>query len=178
MFRKPLPAWGGAWVFTPDDRVAAVATRDGTVKVIDARSGKLLHQFGEPLADGTDVPDRVVALSPDGALVAAWEPRRQEIHLWNLATGRRTLRLSAPAEVRGQEVILAWSPDGRTLAVAGLDDTPTVRLLEAATGKERRRWTGHELPILCLAFSPNGRLLASGSEDTTVLVWEVLGTMP
>ncbi len=37
---------------------------------------------------------------------------------------------------------------------------------------------GDEGAVTSLAFSPDGRLLASGSADTTVLVWDVYGTMP
>jgi WD40 repeat protein len=48
-----------------------------------------------------------------------------------------------------------------------------VHLYEAATGKLRRRLSGHDLPVRSLAFSPSGGLLASGSLDSTVLVWDV-----
>jgi hypothetical protein len=54
----------------------------------------------------------------------------------------------------------------------------TIILWELASGKERGRFTGHRDRIWSLAFSPNGRLLASGSGDHTALVWDVTGISP
>jgi hypothetical protein len=48
-----------------------------------------------------------------------------------------------------------------------------VRIWETATGKLRRTLRGHRGPVRSLAFSPGNRMLASGSEDTTVVVWDL-----
>jgi len=53
---------------------------------------------------------------------------------------------------------------------AGYEDG-IVRFWESATGKMRRQWATHTGPILSLAFSPEGKLLASAGSDTTVLIW-------
>jgi hypothetical protein len=66
---------------------------------------------------------------------------------------------------------VAFSPDGRTLAI-GSDDT-TVRLWEVATGREIATLRGHELDVSSVAFSPDGRTLATGSMDKTARLWEV-----
>jgi hypothetical protein len=71
---------------------------------------------------------------------------------------------------------MTLSPDGRTLAVAAWAET--ILLFEPASGQERGRFGGHRDAVWSLAFSPDGRLLASGSLDYTALVWDVTGLCP
>jgi Caspase domain/WD domain, G-beta repeat len=65
---------------------------------------------------------------------------------------------------------VAFSPDGRTIASGGHDNS--IKLWDAASGRELRTLQGHENSVMSVAFSPNGQTLASGSMDRTIKLWD------
>jgi WD40 repeat protein/serine/threonine protein kinase len=142
--------------FSPDGRRLASAGADHIVKVWEAGTWKDLFSL---VGHTDDVSG--VAFSPDGTRLASASGR--ELIIWDATTGRRTRSHS------GTDRALAFSPDGARLASAADFE---VRIRDAVTGEIVRALRGHESRVLGVAFSPDGRLLASASSDMTVRIWD------
>jgi WD40 repeat protein len=91
------------------------------------------------------------------------------IRCWDCATGREMFRLPATAGAA------CWtlSPDGRSLALAGrAQDGYSVHLWDVRSRKEVRSWRCGSEELSCLAFSPDGTVLAAQLDDGTIRLWE------
>jgi eukaryotic-like serine/threonine-protein kinase len=114
--------------------------------------------------------------SRDGRLLASGSRDGTAI-LWSTATWQATLTLLNPAKNssggRGLIEDVAFSPDGKTLAMASREEGGKVLLWNVAAGKLVATLKGHSTAVQAVAFSPDGRTLASGSGDQTVRLWNV-----
>jgi WD40 repeat protein len=144
---------------------------DGPCYLWDRTSGRLLHTLDLGPIPSTGYFARKIAFSPDGRVLASFGDNGCQ--LWEVLTGQRlrwpTERMTGAA---------AFSPDGRLLAWS--DHEPekgqyVIHLTDLFTGKDRLRLPGHPQPVAAVAFSPDGKRLASGSQDRTALVWDLSG---
>jgi WD40 repeat protein len=165
-----------------DDRHSG---RGARVALWDRATGRELATFS-PLAGGNsyDTSITAVAFSSDGQFLAigavdrtpgARQAVKDTVYLYETA-GAKLLHQFRPY-VDGP-VSLAFSPDGDLLATAATWDQP-VQLWRVSTGQEFRTLRGHEqnrpwAEHRPLAFSPDGKLLASGGRDNRIAVWDVL----
>jgi WD40 repeat protein/serine/threonine protein kinase len=148
--------------FSPDSRRLVTASRDGTARVWDPATGRLLLTF----TDHTAIVS-AVAFSPHGRWVASgsWD---ETIQVWDAETGRVIHNFSGRA---GPVWDVAFSPDGLRLASGHADGTLIFRHL--ADGTELRIRGAHKHEVAGLAFSPDGNLLATaGGRDHNAKLWD------
>jgi WD40 repeat protein len=114
---------------------------------------------------------QAVAFSPDGKTLATLRDDGV-VQLWDPVRGVEQRRFpAAPGDAR----CLAFAPNSATLAVGR---GPQVELWDVAGGKLRRTLTGHTNTVASLAFSTDGKLLASGARDHSVRLWETAQWQP
>jgi WD40 repeat protein len=133
--------------FSPEGGKLASCSSDYSVRLWDLSTGK-----GEVLER---VGASAVAFTPDGE-VLAWSTYYQGTTFLNLATGRRHSMATGPTNQFYPRI--RFSPDGRLLVHVGLH----VRILDMTTGEALPAWEGGNSTTGSLAFSPDGRTLATG----------------
>lgn len=153
---------------TANGRVLAVVTRDGAARIynLDA-TGKLDLAFTKRVARSDHV---AAAFSPDGRLFAVSSVGR--VTIMDSVVGRpiQTLeRHFGEGDVR----CLAFSAAGRQIAIGRNGPDTAVRVHDVLSGAEQASFAGHLGDVSAVAFSPDGKTLASAGTDTSVLVWKV-----
>ena len=158
-----VPVTGMA--FSPDVRVLATSHMDGFVRLWDPVSGAELGSLagaGKEKVRSSLAERSAVVFRPDGLLLDIagryWNVTTRQVVGGFVEVGTKT-----------------FSPDGRLLATAS---DRTVQILDVTTGEVLRTLSGHTGLVTSLAFSSNGSLLVSGSEDGMARIWGASDGVP
>jgi len=149
--------------FDLDGGRVAAASKEGMVKVWDARTGKDVV-----ICKGHGGAALRLAFSPDGKTLAT-AGADKTVRLWNPVTGAELRKFQGHQNwVAG----VAFSPDGKTLASGSGDGT--IRLWAIPAGSQIGSALTSTGPVSDIAFSPHGMLLASiGVNQTIIVVWDL-----
>ncbi|MEK7675335.1 MAG: protein kinase [Verrucomicrobiota bacterium] len=177
---------GRIWIRSFRAGLFAVGQSDGLVRVWSTRTGAQLCAFRLPdhLSDKpafTNVIGHLV-ISPDGALVAAGVRGYSQIAVFSVPDNKllyshhsRPLITVMEGDHRndpGHLRFLGFSPDGKLLVSADSTE-PGIRLWEARTGRELGQLSGHRDHTAEVAFSPDGKTLASTGGDGSLKLWHL-----
>ena len=170
-----------AVAFSPDGRWLLSGGDDSKARVWDAGTGRQVA-----VLEGHSNLVSAVSFSPDGSTIATGS-QDQTVRLWDAATYRGLVILSGLTNGVGA---LSFSPHGHWLAASSarlvsgpgnpftrfIDDThlpSEVKLWSVADRREVATLSGHSAGIHSLAFSPDGKTLASASTAGEVLLWNL-----
>jgi WD40 repeat protein len=152
-----------SFLMSPDGRLLVTFDKEsGTVKSWEIVSQRRVAQFvrnRKPTNSEDEAPDESdpQVLSPDGQILAFSDSSKVE--LWQVNSNDAPLAL-ANSDMRAPVSVIAFSPDGKLLAVG--DEIGTVRIWDAVKRQELTTFMGHKDSVTTLAFSPDSRALASG----------------
>jgi WD40 repeat protein len=154
--------WIFGIAFSPDGKRLASASRDKTCKVFDLEKKESLVTFpGHAQAVYT------VAFTPDGkGVTTGGEDNR--IRIWNPDNDAKSI--SEIGGFGGTVFKLKYTPDGKNLIAAGADKS--IRVFDLK-GSPIRKLDGHTDWIYALAVSADSKLVASGSWDGEVRLWNL-----
>ncbi len=155
--------------FSPDGRTLAATYSDGRLILWESRTGRPRHILSLPRHGN---PYRCLEFSPDGRLLAL--SNRNALYLVESASGQRFKEWPLGSDWIDSVV---FAPDNRTLAAGDTGPLATIRLWDLPTEKSIHVLRGHRDSVRTLAFSPDGTSLLSGSDDRTVLCWDVAAVM-
>jgi RNA polymerase sigma factor (sigma-70 family) len=165
----------GALAWSPNGKLLAV-NQGGRVDLRDPHTGALVKTLIEMSCASMAFTHGGKAVAAGIGRVAGDRPD-DVVRIWDIDTGKeRAVLKGADCSI----LTIVCSGDGKLLAAAGVSgndggitNEAAVCLWDLASGKLLWRAVEHKSEIYGLAFSPDGKILASGSRDQTIRLWDV-----
>lgn len=155
-----------ALVYSPDGQKIITTADDGKIKVWDVKSGFCIvtfteHTSGVTACEFSKRGNVLFTSSLDGSVRA-----------WDMIRYRNFRTFTAPSRLSFSS--LAVDPSGEVVC-AGSVDSFDIHIWSVQTGQLLDQLSGHEGPVVSMAFSADGSNLVSGSWDHTVRIWNIFG---
>jgi tetratricopeptide (TPR) repeat protein len=153
--------------FSPDGKRIASGSRDKTVKVWDAQTGKEMLTL-----KGHSSLVNSVSFSPDGKRIVSggWDDK---VKVWDAETGQLMLTLKGHTSYVTSVI---FSPNGKRIVSGGgqfgVGEPGEIKVWDAETGQETLTLAGHTGQVVGVSFSPDGKRILSGSRDKTLKIWD------
>lgn len=155
-----------AIAYSPDSQKIVTASDDGKIKVWDVKSGFCIVTFTEHTSGVT-----ACEFAKKGSVLYT-SSLDGSVRAWDLVRYRNFRTFTAPSRLSFSS--LAVDPSGEVVC-AGSPDSFDIHVWSVQTGQLLDQLSGHEGPIVSLAFAADGSHLVSGSWDRTVRIWSIFG---
>jgi WD40 repeat protein len=160
-------------VYSPDGQLLASGGVDNTARIWKVLGDAPTKNLAHP-----NLVDAVVFNSTGNLLATGCHDGA--VRIWDVAKGQQVRQINAHTTPAAPVYCIAWTPDGKQILTGSMDHS--MKLWDAGSGKlvqEFKKFKdkdfekGHRDAVFCLALSPDGKTLASGSSDHTLKLWNV-----